>query len=250
MRNYYTILFLLIALQLSAQEISRNTITTAGDNIVSEDGVSLSWSIGEVFSKTNETGSYVTEGFQQGILEEKGSVELKAKLTEANNAEIQWEKSGVITTTYFVLERKIGETGNYRTIAIIKNDATKNNFYYADIENLEGTIEYRISYKKSGKANYSNIGNIVFPKATLQVNLFPNPSVKFINIEVSNTDLTNLKIKIFKSNGQLTYLKNYELNEGRLITIKFDDAFETGSYIVQLLDDEDNMLSSKQFIKF
>jgi len=30
MRNYYTVLFLLIALQLSAQEISRNTITTAG----------------------------------------------------------------------------------------------------------------------------------------------------------------------------------------------------------------------------
>jgi hypothetical protein len=250
MRYYFTFILSLLILQISAQEVSRNTITTAGDYTVSESGVSLSWSIGEVFGKTTETGNYVTEGFQQGILEETGNIELKAKLTKTNNVEIQWEKLGLVTTGIFVLERKVGEDGDYRTIAIIRNDDTKKSFNYTDKESLEGKVDYRIGYKKSGESNYSNIGKVEFPIAILQMNLFPNPSVELINIEVSNTDLSNLKVKIFQSNGQLAFFRNYELVEGELITIKFDETFETGSYIVQLLDDEDNMLSTKQFVKF
>lgn len=250
MRYYFTGILSLLMLQITAQEISRNTITTAGDYTVSESGISLSWSIGEVFGKTTETGNYVTEGFQQGLLEEVTKVELKATITKLNNVKIQWEKLGVITAGIFVLERKVGENGIYRTIAIIRNDDTKKHFNYTDKENLEGEIDYRIGYQQLGESNYSNIGAVEFPLAILQVNLFPNPSVELINIEVKNTDLSNLKVKIFQSNGQLAFYRDYALVEGQLITIKFDDAFETGSYIVQLLDDEDNMLSSKQFIKF
>ena len=48
------------------QQLSRSIITTAGDFSKNENGVSLSWSMGEVFSQTMLHDHHLTGGFQQG----------------------------------------------------------------------------------------------------------------------------------------------------------------------------------------
>lgn len=250
MKYYFTIIFSIFTLYISAQEISRNAVTTAGDYITNEDGISISWSMGEVFSQTSEKGYHVTEGFQQGILEKDGRVDLKANLTTTKEIQLNWEKLGKITAKTFSLERKIEGGSNFRTIGIFNNEKTLNDFHFTDKNNLEGKVSYRIRYTKSDKIAYSNIEIIELPIIKLEINLFPNPTVNEINITLNNTEnLENLTIKIFRSNGQITYFQKYEVSENQRITIDFSEGFEAGGYVVQFLDVDNQLIDSKQFIK-
>ena len=250
MKYYFTIILSIFALSISAQEISRNTVTTAGDYTTNKAGVSISWSMGEVFSQTSEKGFHVTEGFQQGILEKNGKVDLKANLTTTKEIQLNWEKLGKITSKAFSLERKIEGTSNFKTIAILNNEKTLNDFHFTDKSNLEGEVTYRIRYTKSNKAAYSNIQTVILPTIKLEINLFPNPTVNEINITLKNIEeLENLTIKIFRSNGQLTYFQKYEVTEDQRITIDFSEGFKAGGYVVQFLDANNQLIDSKQFIK-
>ena len=60
----------------SAQQISRDILTTAGGVAKNTDGVSLSWTIGDVFSQTTLSEQHLTEGFQQGDFVKKTSEEI------------------------------------------------------------------------------------------------------------------------------------------------------------------------------
>lgn len=73
--NFLLHLFLLTTYSISAQEISREILTTAGDISKNENGVSLSWTIGDVFCQTMLAEQHLTEGFQQGDLAKKSNKE-------------------------------------------------------------------------------------------------------------------------------------------------------------------------------
>lgn len=250
MKYYFTILLSIFTLYISAQEISRNTVTTAGDFTTNESGISISWSMGEVFSQTSEKGYQVTEGFQQGILEKAGKVTLEANLTDTKTIQLNWEKLGKITSKTFSLERQIQGSSNFKTIAIVNNEKALNDFHFTDKSNLEGKVTYRIKYTKSNKVAYSNIKTIELPIIKLAINLFPNPTVNEINITLKNIqELENLTVKIFRLNGQIIYFQKYEVRENQTITIDFSEGFEAGGYVVQFLDADNQLIDSKQFIK-
>ncbi len=60
-------LFIFLAFNLRAQEVSQSLISSAGDYFETEN-ISLSWSIGEVVTETFSTNDlFVTQGFQQSI---------------------------------------------------------------------------------------------------------------------------------------------------------------------------------------
>ncbi len=250
MKYFFTFLLTVFALHLSAQEISRNTVTTAGDFTTNDKGVSISWSMGEVFSQTSNEGVYVTEGFQQGILEKAGEVKLEANLLETNEIQLNWEKLGNITSSTFSLERKTSTDFDFKTIGIFNNEKALNDFHFTDRGNLEGEVSYRIRYTRTNKTIYSNIEIVELPIIKLSINLFPNPTVNEINVKLENTEnLDGLTIKIFRTNGQLTYFQKYEVAEGQIITIDFNEGFDAGGYIVQFLDENEQLIESKQFIK-
>jgi len=250
MKYYFTVLFSVFILSLTAQEISRNTVTTAGDFTTNEDGVSISWSMGEVFSQTSEEDFYVTEGFQQGILEKAGEVKLTANLLNTKDIQLSWEKLGKITSATFSLERKTEKDSKFNTIGLFNNGKALKDFHFTDKGNLEGKVSYRIRYTKSNEVAYSNIQIIELPIIKLLINLFPNPTVNEINIKLENTEaLDGLTVKIFRTNGQLTYFQKYEVTEKQLILIDLNEGFEAGGYIIQFLDSNDKLIESKQFIK-
>ena len=69
MKLFSTLLALLcISLSATAQQISRDFLTSAGGFSIDENGISLSWSIGGVFCQTIIGDHHLTEGFQQGEL--------------------------------------------------------------------------------------------------------------------------------------------------------------------------------------
>jgi len=72
MKKELLLLIFIIATSTSyAQQISRSILTTAGDVSKNKDGVTVSWTIGDVFSQTVQEDNHLTEGFQQGTLTEK-----------------------------------------------------------------------------------------------------------------------------------------------------------------------------------
>lgn len=67
----FTLILLFLAHILFSQTISRSNLATAGDVLSNSSGVTLSWTIGEVYSNTVKQANHITGGFQQGILIKK-----------------------------------------------------------------------------------------------------------------------------------------------------------------------------------
>ncbi len=61
------------------QELSRTVLTTAGDFSKNKAGITVDWTIGEVFSQTVEDTHHFTEGFQQGQLVKQSKLREEAK---------------------------------------------------------------------------------------------------------------------------------------------------------------------------
>lgn len=68
LKIHFFFLILFISSTAAAQSLSRSNLSTAGGLVSNDVGVSLSWTIGEVFSETIQNNSHVTGGFQQGEL--------------------------------------------------------------------------------------------------------------------------------------------------------------------------------------
>jgi len=73
-----TLIFSAISIFTIGQTISISTVTSAGDFVKNENGISMSWTMGEVFAQTIQDDNHLTEGFQQG--------ELTTETSEAENA--------------------------------------------------------------------------------------------------------------------------------------------------------------------
>ena len=67
----FTLTVLFFTHLLVGQTISRSNLATAGGVVSSTSGMTLSWSIGEVFSNTVQEDNHITGGFQQGNLLKK-----------------------------------------------------------------------------------------------------------------------------------------------------------------------------------
>ena len=96
--NFLLHIFLFITYSVSAQEISREILTTAGDVSKNENGVSLSWTIGDVFCHTTLAQQHLTEGFQQGDLAKKSNKE------NPNNVHYRVNNPTPITPEYSPIE--------------------------------------------------------------------------------------------------------------------------------------------------
>ena len=59
---------LLFSLVLNGQQLSRSTLSSAGDFSKNEKGLSIDWTMGAIFSQSVEESHHITEGFQQGRL--------------------------------------------------------------------------------------------------------------------------------------------------------------------------------------
>lgn len=74
------------------QQISRSTLSTAGDLSKNETGISITWTIGEVFSETIQSKYHVTGGFQQGELSKSTSTTVVDELIEEKEETILTEE--------------------------------------------------------------------------------------------------------------------------------------------------------------
>lgn len=230
------------------QDISRSTITTAGGFVANDEGISISWSMGEVFSLTTESEQHITEGFQQGKLELSGKVVLEAVRENEENVVINLKKKGSFNATQFILQRRNSDEQNFTTIATIKNEKESHILEYIDHNNTTKNSTYRIQFFNYETKNLSNTVTIEGTPRNINMTIFPNPTVEQLNVELLNIENEEITINIWATNGQNVFSNTYQNIENQLITINDLKELAKGSYLIQV-NNGTEIIDTKTFVK-
>jgi len=115
-QQYLSLTFLFIYTFSFGQNISISTLTSAGDFSKNENGISMSWTMGQVFANTIQENNHLTEGFQQGelktgIIEEENLIEdFDFEVFTASELEVDMEVFPNPTVNYLNLKFKTSQT--------------------------------------------------------------------------------------------------------------------------------------------
>jgi hypothetical protein len=231
-----------------SQDISLSTITTAGGFVTNDAGISVSWSIGQIFSLTTQSEQHLTEGFQQGKLEANGTIVLKGNRQKATTVFLQFNKKGIINSAEFQLQRRYAATQNFVTIATIRNSKNTATFEYIDNNNSNENTDYRILFTNNKINKISNLANIEGTPRTMSMTIFPNPTVEQLNIKLSDTTDEKIIVNIYDVNGHNIISNIYQNIENQIVNINNLDALANGNYIVQVTNGTE-IVGSQTFIK-
>jgi hypothetical protein len=103
------------------------------------------------------------------------------------------------------------------------------------------------------------LNNVLFPSArnkaasvnnlpNIQLAVFPNPMVKYVNIELKSTDIKRIKVALYSLSGQITFQENIELEQGAFAK-KYNTAdLAAGIYIVEVTS-EKGVLTQQMIVK-
>lgn len=230
------------------QDISQSTITSAGGFVTNDAGISVSWSMGQVFSLTAQSEQHLTEGFQQGKLEANGTMILKANRNNSTTVFLQLNKKGIVNSTEFQLQRRHAAAQSFVTIATISNSENAATFEYLDNNNSDKNTEYRILFTNHKINKISNLANVEGTPRTMSMTIFPNPTVEQLNIKLSNSTDENIIVNIYDVNGRNILSNVYQNIENQIININNLDALATGNYIVQVSNGTE-IVGSQAFVK-
>lgn len=78
------------------------------------------------------------------------------------------------------------------------------------------------------------------------IGIYPNPFSNLLTINLESTNLNEFTIRIMDVKGTLAYQRNY--SESSIVQIK-TDSFESGSYILLILDSEGSVRHVSQIVK-
>lgn len=240
--------FVLQTFLVLGQEKNLTTLTTAGGFDKGEDGISVSWTIGEVFSATVQDEFHVTAGFQQGNLKSNGSIHLTAQRIDDNYVQLDWKKQGVIDTDNFIVQKRDEDSKYFVTISNVKNNIKKGKYTYMDENSSENITYYRILFKNNSKEEQkSNFAQVEGVPSNVVINTFPNPTTNYLNIEVDGTEGT-FTCRIWSVDGRQVFEKEYQVTNYEMITINEIENYSAGQYILEITNN-DNIRTTKRFIK-
>lgn len=243
----YTIIGLFLFNVSYSQDISRSAITTAGGYVTNNDGISVSWSMGQVFSLTTQSEQHLTEGFQQGKLEKTGKVVLSGTRKNSEEIILNLKKSGNFNTKYFIIQRRDATEETFLTIGTVSNIDSET-LTYTDYNNSEKDTEYRIQYFNYGTKKFTNTATIEGSPRTILITVFPNPTVEQLNIELSEKMDEEIIINIWTVEGQNVFSNTYQNIDNQIITISDLSNLANGNYLIQI-SNKTEIIDTKSFVK-
>jgi len=170
-----------IAFSITAQQISRSLLTTAGDFSKNENGISLNWSMGDVFSHTTlGDHHHITEGFQQGDIETQNNIDSSSYrigdpgIIPQENIDIQVSTFPNPTSDYLVLHFKKSTPQPQTLVAYVFDE--KGNFIFHKKLEVEDDKEITLSQIQdlsAGKyfVEFVKRGKTIFTKPFIKINL-------------------------------------------------------------------------------
>jgi SdrD B-like domain/Secretion system C-terminal sorting domain len=164
---------------------------------------------------------------------------------------LTWLAENELNTKIFVIERSTNGA-NYTSVSSQPATGNTNTVTkYTGTDNLKdivnsSTIFYRIAaIDIDGKTGYSNVIAVNINQA-VSLQVWPNPFAGQINIKVSVKAPKPLFVKVYGTTGQLVSSSVFSTTRGmNFISIKDMDRLPTGLYHVEMILDNERILSQK-----
>lgn len=245
MKYIYIIIILLLGLTqiVFAQNLStRNVITAAGDYIKKENGASLSWTMGEVFSQTIIGKEHFTEGFQQGNMLKQPTLilDFTADRQDFSTVLLDWSTKGNLGENGFIIQRRLDNEIDFATIAFINSEEIeeKITFQIEDENEHFGISYYRIEYTFNKNTQWSPVKNVKGIDLIEQITTFPNPTTDYINLKIETTNsryIETLNVIVYDVMGkQVLPTMSIDFNN-EIIKINTISQLNSGYYTLQTI---------------
>lgn len=200
--------------------------------------------------------SDILECFSSPLPVEFTFIRVNPRKAKCGTVDITWKTEFEINNEMFVVERSIGASNTFEKVGIVEsrvNSDVKQNYRFVDeVNKVDGstTIYYRIKQVDlDGEFTYSKIASTKLDcsASEINVNVFPNPAVTelFINIQGRLDDVS--RIVVFNALGQI--VDNIPANQSSYYTHIDVSNYATGLHFVKVLNNsEEVIVTEKVFV--
>lgn len=170
---------------------------------------------------------------------------------QGTNAMLNWTTVTEINTDRFEIERSFDgiSFSNVGNKAAAGNSTDQRNYQFADpIGSLSAAvIYYRIrTVDQDGKVSYSNIVALRVGGTVKGFNVYPNPFVNDLRIELNAAKAGAVTVRISNAAGQMVYNRSSMVQKGNNVLVIASElsALQRGIYFIELIS-EDGKQSQK-----
>ncbi|MFY7900899.1 MAG: T9SS type A sorting domain-containing protein, partial [Chitinophagaceae bacterium] len=165
---------------------------------------------------------------------------------------VNWQTSNEVNTKQFTVQRS-ADGSTFTNIGSVQANGVGGKYAFTDNAPIQGNNYYRIqSVDKDGYTQFSTIALAKNLSTTIsKLRIYPNPAVNgTLQVQLNNYTLGKYFIKISDVNGRTLQQENISiLNTLTTKNIQLSSTIQTGSYVLQVVDEQGNVIESKAFIK-
>jgi len=172
-------------------------------------------------------------------------LEFNGQRIESSSIKLLWETINEVNSSGFWVERSLGNTAIFSSVAFVKSRGGNflQRYEYIDTNNYEGASFYRLrQVDLDGRFNISKIISIkgILSNKTI---VFPNPNSGTFNIIIPNRTNKAVFVELMGMDGSRVFSKTLIPLQGRL-EVRVDELLSSGIYIIKLIST--NMVSYSQ----
>lgn len=159
-----------------------------------------------------------------------------------SNADLSWTTENETSNDHFIVQRSTDGVRfqNIGTINSKGNGSSQQSYSYSDAIGVSSIVYYRLQQVDvSGTSTYSNIVALrVSENRAGKINVYPNPFVSDIKLQVQADKKEDLVVRISNMAGQVVLAKKYTLQTGdNVIVITGIESLKSGIYTVEMITD-------------
>jgi Secretion system C-terminal sorting domain len=167
--------------------------------------------------------------------------------------ELQWKTASEQNANRFIVEKSTDGI-HFKAMAevtAVGNSKEAQTYNQLDKNPSQGDNYYRLLLKDNDGSS-RHIGNIVkvnFLDANSVVSIYPNPVSDALTVQTSQTEAANLQLRIMDISGQLIQTIEYNVEQGNNSKILDVHTLRAGTYLLQVVDENQAQVSISRFVK-
>lgn len=175
----------------------------------------------------------------------------------SNVIELNWQTFNEFNTSHFEVERKYfqGDQFNFLGHIHAENGISKvSNYVYSDDHLIEdGIYYYRLKMVDQDKSyQYSDVVSAIFQnqksEENLRVNVYPNPTSEFLNLELYSDHDDEVGYSFFNLNGSKTFEGKTTIQKSSCQKIQINLKFcNPGLYLIKVCNHSEQKIFKLQF---
>jgi hypothetical protein len=169
--------------------------------------------------------------------------------------ELTWITLSEINNDYFNLERSVNGS-EFEVIAKVQGsgNSNKETVYIYDDKNIgsNGVYTYKLTqFDFDGRSTTAlPVEIIILRKGEVKTSIWPNPSIRLVNVEIHASEGSEVKADLFDNNGRLI-MKSFidTVSDGKVVNGRIDgDILSKGVYYIMVNIDGQTLSSHKLLI--